>query len=217
MEWFAWAARCLLSALFAVAAWRKLARPAATQAAVTALLGLEGRPMRLIAAMLPAAELGLAALLIPAPAAPWAAGAALGLLGSFTFVIALALARGERPPCACFGADAVPIAYSTLARNVALIGLTVLVLLGAWRHPGLSLPLNEALTVAALAVAGALLARQQAELRELRARADHWPRRHPRAAGRRRPLLRAPSRRSASGAHSSLPLNARTRSIASGR
>ena len=58
-------------------------------------------------------------------------GAALVLLVAFTGLIALRLARGEHPPCACFGAwSAKPIGPSHLLRNGALIVLSIVALTG---------------------------------------------------------------------------------------
>lgn len=49
-----------------------------------------------------------------------------GLLAAFTVVIVSNLHRGHRPVCACFGAwRPAPLGWKHVARNLALMGLTV--------------------------------------------------------------------------------------------
>ena len=56
----------------------------------------------------------------------------LAMLVSFTVLIASLLARGLRPPCACFGAGKTrPISWRTVARNVVFIAINLVALLGA--------------------------------------------------------------------------------------
>lgn len=72
--------------------------------------------------LLPWLELALGATLVAQLARPVAVVVALVLLVAFTAVIAARLARGEHPPCACFGAwSAKPLGVGHLARNVALM------------------------------------------------------------------------------------------------
>lgn len=72
-------------------------------------------------------ELAVGAALVAQLAVPFPALAALALLVAFTVLIALRLSRGERPPCACFGAwSAEPIGRKHLIRNAVLIVLAVL-------------------------------------------------------------------------------------------
>ena len=97
-----------------------------------------GVPERLVgpaARLLPACELLLALGLLPSATAPWAAAGAFALLVVFIAAIAVALGRGKRPSCHCFGKlSAAPIGRATLARNVALAGLAAIVVV-AGRTP----------------------------------------------------------------------------------
>ena len=54
------------------------------------------------------------------------------LLVAFTLLIVSLLARGLRPPCACFGAARTrPISWWTVVRNVVFIVINLVALLGA--------------------------------------------------------------------------------------
>jgi uncharacterized membrane protein YphA (DoxX/SURF4 family) len=90
---------------------------------------------------------GLGAPAIVIPAVPWveiligaalvvqiarrpAAAAAIAVLVVFSVLLIGQLARGHRPPCACFGTWSVkPLGLGHVVRNTALIGLGVLALL----------------------------------------------------------------------------------------
>lgn len=79
-----------------------------------------------VAAVLPPVEVVLGAVLVFGLGSPWAALAAAGLLTAFTVAVVVRLARGQRPPCACFGRVASrPIGPLTVVRNVVLVGLAV--------------------------------------------------------------------------------------------
>lgn len=72
-------------------------------------------------------ELAVGAALVAQLAMPFAAVLALALLVAFTTLIAVRLAHGERPACACFGAwSAEPIGPTHLVRNGVLMALSVL-------------------------------------------------------------------------------------------
>ena len=76
--------------------------------------------------LVPWVELAVGAALVAQLAAPTPAIAALVLLVAFTTLIAVRLARGERPSCACFGAwSAEPIGPTHVVRNVVLMALAV--------------------------------------------------------------------------------------------
>lgn len=67
-------------------------------------------------------EIVLGALLVVQFARSIVALVALGLLVVFTALIALRLAQGRRPPCACFGAvTATPIGPAHLVRNAVFM------------------------------------------------------------------------------------------------
>ena len=88
-----------------------------------------GAPTWVIPAV-PWIEIAVGAMLIAQFGAPWPSLAALVMLTAFTVLIAVALAHGRRPPCACFGAwSAKPIGRGHLVRNGALIVLALVSLL----------------------------------------------------------------------------------------
>lgn len=80
-----------------------------------------------VAAVVPFVELLLGALLLVQFQRHAVAWAAVGLFVLFTALIALRLAQGQRPPCACFGSLSVrPIGPGHLVRNAAFIAIAVL-------------------------------------------------------------------------------------------
>jgi thiol-disulfide isomerase/thioredoxin len=122
--------RVLLAAVFAVAAFSKLADRAGTRAAVVEF----GAPRLLagpIGLLLPIAELAVAGLLLPDATARAGAFGAIGLLVLFSAAIAVSLARGRTPDCHCFGQlHSSPAGGMTLARNAALAAVAGFVLVG---------------------------------------------------------------------------------------
>ena len=78
--------------------------------------------------LVPWVELVLGALLVVGVLRPLVAIVTALLLVAFTVLLCARLARGERPPCACFGRLSTrPISWWSVARNLALIGLAVAV------------------------------------------------------------------------------------------
>ena len=74
----------------------------------------------------PFAELTAAAGLLPAHTSVWGAWAAFALFSLFTVVIAFNLQRGNEVDCHCFGSlHSGTIGWPTLARNIALVALSV--------------------------------------------------------------------------------------------
>ncbi len=123
--------RLVLGLVFAAAAVGKLARRRDGAVDVEAF-GVPPRMAGPVAALLPVAELAVAGSMLWAPSAVAGAAAGLFLLVLFTCLVGLNLRRGRRPPCRCFGrASETPIGIGTVLRNVVLMGLAVLVLLGA--------------------------------------------------------------------------------------
>jgi len=124
--------RLLLAAVLGVAGVAKLldregSRRALVDFGVTARLA---RPAGLV---LPLVELAAAAALIPNVSARLGALAALTLLSAFSVAIGVALVRGRRPDCHCFGRlHSAPAGWPTLARNV---GLAVLAAAVVWLEP----------------------------------------------------------------------------------
>lgn len=85
---------------------------------------------RLVVPVLPWVEIALGALLVVQVARPFVATAALALLAAFTVLIGVRLARGEHPPCACFGGwSAKPLRAGHVVRNAVLIALAVVAML----------------------------------------------------------------------------------------
>lgn len=82
-------------------------------------------------AVVPPLEIVVGALLCTRVAPAAVAAVALALLTTFTALITVRLAQGKRPPCACFGSwSARPLGWRHLLRNVVLIALAVVVLIG---------------------------------------------------------------------------------------
>lgn len=82
--------------------------------------------------LVPWAEIAVGALLVSQLAPVVVAGVAIVILVAFTVLIGGQLARGRRPPCACFGAwSATPIGPWHIARNVGMIALAVITIAAA--------------------------------------------------------------------------------------
>ncbi len=77
-------------------------------------------------------EIVLGACLVSGVAKPWTTWVALGLLVTFSVVLALVLRRplNQRPACACFGHwSAKPVRVGSLVRNFVLTFVAVVALL----------------------------------------------------------------------------------------
>jgi uncharacterized membrane protein YphA (DoxX/SURF4 family) len=120
------AVRLLLAALFLLAGAGKLADPGSTRGAA-AELGVPRRLVPAIAPTLPLIELGLAAALIDGATARVAAIGAGVLLAAFSGALGVALARGRRPACRCFGPlTRTAAGPGELARDVAMLAFAVI-------------------------------------------------------------------------------------------
>ncbi len=123
---FAWLAGAVLGVVFLAAGASKVRDPAWPERA---------RAMGTPAALIPVVgwvELALGAALVVDLGRPWVPAGALALLGVFSGLIALRLAQGRRPPCACFGVrSARPLSPWHLVRNALLAGLALGALVGA--------------------------------------------------------------------------------------
>lgn len=119
-------ARIGLAAILALAGVAKLAdRKGSAQAARE--FGL-GRLASAAAGLVPILELGLAAALVPAWSARVAAAGVVVLLSSFTVAMAVALARGRRPDCHCFGRlHRSHAGLAGLTRNAGLLAVAAVV------------------------------------------------------------------------------------------
>lgn len=122
-------ASVVLGATFLVAGASKIAAGAAWPEQARGL----GTPNFLIpfVPFLPWVEIVLGALLVTQVGCDLAAIGALLLLVAFTALVGYRLSQGRHPPCACFGVwSAKPIGPWTVARNIALMTLAVLSLIG---------------------------------------------------------------------------------------
>ena len=131
-------ARVVLALIFAVAAVGKLSDLDGFRQTLERF-GLPRRAAHPAAWALPITELVVAlALLFLATA--WAAAiAATLLLSLFCVALATVLARGEAPPCNCFGSlGSARVGRGTLARNGMLLGLAVFVVVAGHEQAGRS-------------------------------------------------------------------------------
>jgi len=120
-------ARVLVAIVFATAAAAKLADRrgvlntlAAFEVPATARGG--------VAVLLPLAELAAASALLVSASARWGAVGAIGLLVVFTAGVGVAMARGRKPDCHCFGRlSSSRAAPGTLVRNAVLAVAATLV------------------------------------------------------------------------------------------
>jgi len=130
-----------LAAMFVVAAVTKALDPRSTQEA-SAGFGAPSALGPFVAVALPLVELVIALALVPASLAVWGAVAAVALLTVFVIGAGVALARGRRPDCHCFGAlHRSTVGPGLLVRNALLAGAAIVVVVAgggssvpAWWH-----------------------------------------------------------------------------------
>jgi methylamine dehydrogenase accessory protein MauD len=128
--------RLLVGGVFALASLTKLADLRGSRAAVAGF-GVPARFASVLGTLLPVAELGVAAALIPASSARLGALGAVILLGTFVVAIARSIRRGDAPDCHCFGQlSSEPVGRRTLARNAILMGLAAFVAAAGWGNAG---------------------------------------------------------------------------------
>jgi peroxiredoxin/uncharacterized membrane protein YphA (DoxX/SURF4 family) len=111
--------RLILAAVFLLSGTTKLVDPVGTLQALRDFgLSALARPA---AALLPWLELATAAALIPAKVAWYGAWGTLALLAAFLIAIGIAMARGLKPNCHCFGQlQSAPVGWRTVLRNTVL-------------------------------------------------------------------------------------------------
>jgi len=130
--------RILLAVVFAFAGIAKLVNRTASTRAIAAF-GAPASMVRPLGFLLPAAELAVAALLLPARSAWWGATGACVLLLTFIVAIAVNLLKGRTPDCQCFGQmHSQPIGVATLVRNALLAACAVPSVWAGRGDPGLS-------------------------------------------------------------------------------
>ena len=123
-------ARLCLADVFIVAAWTKYRGLTAFQSGL-ADFGISPFLAKLIAIVLPLAELLTAAGLLMVATAWWAALIAVTLIGGFAAVVGINLSLNRRPACNCFGQQSSsPIGWRTLALQFAMGSLAAFI---AWQ------------------------------------------------------------------------------------
>lgn len=137
VEFLLLAARVILASVFLLAGTAKFVDPVGSRKALRDF-GLPPLLARPLVVLLPLLELAVAAILIPVSLAWYGAWGALGLLTAFLAAVGIAMLRGRKPDCHCFGQlHSAPVGWSTLVRNIALAACA------AWlvaRGPGRSGP-----------------------------------------------------------------------------
>ena len=134
--WVLLMARLALAAVFGLAGRAKVVDRGRARGAVSDF-GIPARLAPATAALLPVAELSVAAALLLTPSARIGAAAALVLLMGFSVAIATSLARGLTFDCRCFGQlRSSPIGPYSLFRNALLGAVGALIVSDG---PGLSL------------------------------------------------------------------------------
>jgi uncharacterized membrane protein len=121
----------VLASVLAVAGVAKLFDRAGSEDAVRAF-GVPPRAVGAVVHGLPVLELAIAAALVPAQSARWAAATAALLFVLFGAGIARALAAGRSVDCRCFGQlSQAPAGRAALGRNAVLAGLAGFTALGS--------------------------------------------------------------------------------------
>jgi len=154
LDWVLLCLRLGLSAVFVVAATAKLADRGAARDTLERF-GVPAGLIRPGTILLPAAELAIAALLVPASTARAGAGAAAGLLLVFSAVLARVAARGASAGCNCFGTLTATRPLGALARNAVFGAAAAAVVAGGAGQALGDLSTAGLLTVIFAVVAGA--------------------------------------------------------------
>jgi len=112
--------RLLLAAVFLLAGASKLVDPLGFRRTLRDL-GLPPALARPMVLLLPLLELAVGAALVSARLAWYGARGAIGLLAAFMVVVGIAMIRGRKPDCHCFGQlHSAPVGWPTLVRNGVL-------------------------------------------------------------------------------------------------
>ncbi|MGW5264946.1 MauE/DoxX family redox-associated membrane protein [Microbispora sp. NPDC004025] len=159
MDYLTVGCRSLLALLFLASAGGKLRGAGAYRDFVAATGRLAPRflPTRWAAVAVVATEIAVAALVaVPATATAGFLLAAV-LLSAFTLAILAALRRDERTPCACFGRSRRRLGGGHVVRNLLLLVVAGLGLLGSAFAADGSADTAGVLTAVAAGAAGALL------------------------------------------------------------
>src|SRR5579863_3622315 len=112
--------RLLLASVFLLAGASKLVDPLGFRKALRGF-GLPRALARPMVVVLPVLELAVAVALVPARLAWYGARGALALLAAFMIAVGVAMLRGRKPDCHCFGQlHSAPVGWPTLVRNCVL-------------------------------------------------------------------------------------------------
>src|SRR5581483_8184403 len=131
-------ARLLISSVFLFAGVAKVLDRGASKKSLLEF-GVPNRLASPSAIFLPIAEILVGLCLITARFAVYGLAGALVLLAVFTAAIAIALARGRKPDCHCFGQlQSKPIGWPLLARNSALAAVPAALLYYGPPQPSVS-------------------------------------------------------------------------------
>lgn len=124
-------ARVVTAFVLVFAAAAKLLQDSTSFRQTVVDLGVPARLAGAVTVTLAPVELVIAVALLPSRTAWWGSVAAVGLFGAFTILIAMNLARGQRPACNCFGQiSSEPIGARTLVRNSLLFFIALVPTLG---------------------------------------------------------------------------------------
>jgi peroxiredoxin len=131
--------RLLLAAVFLLAGATKLVDPVGLRKALRNF-GLPLALARPAVILLPGLELAVTVALIPTSLAWYGAWGALVLLTVFLIAVGIAMARGRKPDCHCFGQlHSAPVGWPTLVRNGVLAACACGLVLQGRQHTGLDL------------------------------------------------------------------------------
>ena len=126
MEFVRVGSAVLLAVVFATASASKLRDFAGFRRSVAALVPVGPRWVVPLAVGVVAAELAASVLVLVPGTATYGFGLAGALLLAFAGAISVALGRGQRTPCRCFGASNAPLHPGHVARNLILVGLAAI-------------------------------------------------------------------------------------------
>ncbi|HEV3061941.1 MAG TPA: MauE/DoxX family redox-associated membrane protein [Vicinamibacterales bacterium] len=130
------AVRLFLAAVFLLSGATKLVDPAGTRQALHDF-GLPPALAGPMVPLLPGLELVTAGALLPASLAWYGAWGALALIAVFLVAIGIAMARGRRPNCHCFGQlQSAPVGWWTVLRNGVLATCAGWLASGGQGHSG---------------------------------------------------------------------------------
>ncbi|WP_028927911.1 MauE/DoxX family redox-associated membrane protein [Pseudonocardia acaciae] len=125
--------RTLLAGVFLVSLAGKLGGRRAFRsfvAATAALLAVQTRSARVLAPLTVAGE-GAVVVALALPGLVWVGFVvAAALLCCFSVVLAGAIRRGTRTPCRCFGAGSAPVGGHQMVRNLVLVAVAAVGLVG---------------------------------------------------------------------------------------